>query len=47
MIPIKVETRRVRPDNRLILDVSIGARSSIALTVSEVHELIEKLQEKL
>jgi len=45
-LPIKVTTRRT-PESRLILDITIGARSSIALTVREANELIEKLEEKL
>jgi hypothetical protein len=45
MIPIRVDTRRVF--DILILDISIGARSSVSLTVPEAINLIRKIEEKL
>ena len=44
-LPIRIDTRRV--DDKLILDISIGARPSVALTVPEAITLIRKIEEKL
>ena len=45
MIPIKVETRKVF--DTLILDIIIGARSTVSLTVLEAIDLVRKINEKL
>ena len=44
-LPIKVTTRRV--SDCMILDVQIGARDTVALTVPEAIDLIRKIENVL